>query len=71
MWHHWFVTFETVVSVLVVKLLLEAVGLEEGVGGMLEAGNGVGSWRRGFQASRTKQNTRWRETFIIILTVAT
>ena len=37
-------TPEAVMSVLVILLLLEPVGLEQGVGWVLEAGNGVGGW---------------------------
>ena len=42
-------------SVLVVLLLLEAIGLEEGVGRVLERGDGVGSRRRGLQGARTEK----------------
>lgn len=37
-------TSEAVVSVLEVLLLLEAIVFQQGVGGMLEARDGVGSW---------------------------
>ena len=48
-------TFQTVVSVLVVLLLLEAIGLEEKMGRVLEGGNGVGSGGRGLQGARTEK----------------
>ena len=48
-------TFQTVVSVFVVLLLLEAVGLEEGVGRVLERGDGVGSRGRGLLGARTEK----------------
>ena len=49
------ITFKAVTPVLVVLLLLEPIGLEQGVGGVLEAGDGVGSRRGGLQTPRTKQ----------------
>lgn len=50
-------------SVFVVLLLLEAVSLEEGVGGVLEAGDRVsGCWRRRLQTSRTKYNKNTTKT---------
>ena len=42
-------------SVLVVLLLLEAIGLEEGVGRVLERGDRVGSRGRGLQGARTEK----------------
>ena len=48
-------TFQRVVSVLVVLLLLEAVGLEEGVGRVLERGDRVGSRGRGLLGARTEK----------------
>lgn len=43
-------------SVFVVLLLLEAIGLEQGVGWVLEAGDGVGCGGSGLQTTRTKHN---------------
>ena len=42
-------------SVLVVLLLLEAIGLEEEVGRVLEGGDGVGSGGGGLQGARTEK----------------
>ena len=50
-------TFEAVVVVLVVLLLSEAVSLEQCVGGVLEAGEGVGR-RRGGVGGRTGGGVR-------------
>lgn len=51
-------TFEAVSSVFVVLLLLEAICLQQGVRMVLEAGDRVGSWRRGLETTRTGQNRR-------------